>query len=393
MRAVERHRASAEGAAEGAGRAGRRAAARGARAPAAEEVGGVKVVVEARRGAGRGRAAGALRQPCASGSARPRSCSARRGDGRVTGGELHAGGGRARLRAAEVVNEAAQVMGGGGGGRDTMAQAGGRDADKLPEALATARARDRAGARLMRRVLALDYGSARCGCAVATRPARSRRRSRRRAARHRARPRRRSPGWSGAGRGAGRRGAAADARGRGGRPGGGGARRSPSGCAGKRRYRSSFTTSVSPPAWPAHGGPATGTRARPRTCSRAATRGRGRRVSGGSAPVPGGRSRERGCSPGARRAARGGRVRGAGPHRGARGGAGRACGAVEQRPGSCVALPAVRGDGGDRRAGRDAERASVEEIADLLEARGRVELDPVRAARDARRAQRRPEAR
>jgi alanyl-tRNA synthetase len=32
------------------------------------------------------------------------------------------------------------VMGGGGGGRDTLAQAGGRDPEKLPDALATARA-------------------------------------------------------------------------------------------------------------------------------------------------------------------------------------------------------------------------------------------------------------
>jgi alanyl-tRNA synthetase len=35
---------------------------------------------------------------------------------------------------------AAEAVGGGGGGRDTMAQAGGRDPDKLPEALAAARA-------------------------------------------------------------------------------------------------------------------------------------------------------------------------------------------------------------------------------------------------------------
>ena len=34
---------------------------------------------------------------------------------------------------------AAQVAGGGGGGRDTMAQAGARDAQKLPEALVAAR--------------------------------------------------------------------------------------------------------------------------------------------------------------------------------------------------------------------------------------------------------------
>jgi alanyl-tRNA synthetase len=44
------------------------------------------------------------------------------------------------LKAGEVVRAAAKAAGGGGGGRDTMAQAGGRDPEKLPEALATARA-------------------------------------------------------------------------------------------------------------------------------------------------------------------------------------------------------------------------------------------------------------
>jgi alanyl-tRNA synthetase len=44
------------------------------------------------------------------------------------------------VKAGEVVRAAAPVMGGGGGGRDTLAQAGGRDPDKLPDALATARA-------------------------------------------------------------------------------------------------------------------------------------------------------------------------------------------------------------------------------------------------------------
>jgi alanyl-tRNA synthetase len=44
------------------------------------------------------------------------------------------------VKAGEVVRVAAEVVGGGGGGRDTMAQAGGRDPDRLPEALATARA-------------------------------------------------------------------------------------------------------------------------------------------------------------------------------------------------------------------------------------------------------------
>ena len=44
------------------------------------------------------------------------------------------------VKAGDVVRAAAQVAGGGGGGRDTMAQAGGRDPEKLPEALAIARA-------------------------------------------------------------------------------------------------------------------------------------------------------------------------------------------------------------------------------------------------------------
>ena len=44
------------------------------------------------------------------------------------------------VKAGAIVKAAAQVAGGGGGGRDTMAQAGGRDPDKLPEAIAAARA-------------------------------------------------------------------------------------------------------------------------------------------------------------------------------------------------------------------------------------------------------------
>jgi alanyl-tRNA synthetase len=43
------------------------------------------------------------------------------------------------LKAGDVVRAAAEITGGGGGGRDTMAQAGGREPEKLPEALATAR--------------------------------------------------------------------------------------------------------------------------------------------------------------------------------------------------------------------------------------------------------------
>ena len=43
-------------------------------------------------------------------------------------------------KAGAIVSVAARVTGGGGGGRDTMARAGGRDPDKLPEAIAAARA-------------------------------------------------------------------------------------------------------------------------------------------------------------------------------------------------------------------------------------------------------------
>ncbi|HLM49292.1 MAG TPA: alanine--tRNA ligase-related protein, partial [Solirubrobacteraceae bacterium] len=44
------------------------------------------------------------------------------------------------VKAGDVVRVAAQVAGGGGGGRDTMARAGGRDPEKLPDALGAARA-------------------------------------------------------------------------------------------------------------------------------------------------------------------------------------------------------------------------------------------------------------
>jgi alanyl-tRNA synthetase len=44
------------------------------------------------------------------------------------------------VKAGAVVKAAAQAVGGGGGGRDTMAQAGGRQPEKLPDALAAARA-------------------------------------------------------------------------------------------------------------------------------------------------------------------------------------------------------------------------------------------------------------
>ena len=43
------------------------------------------------------------------------------------------------LNAGDVIRVAAEVAGGGGGGRPTLAQAGGKDPDKLPDALAAAR--------------------------------------------------------------------------------------------------------------------------------------------------------------------------------------------------------------------------------------------------------------
>jgi len=44
------------------------------------------------------------------------------------------------VRAGEIVKVAAAAVGGGGGGRDTLARAGGREPEKLPEAIAAARA-------------------------------------------------------------------------------------------------------------------------------------------------------------------------------------------------------------------------------------------------------------
>ncbi|MGA1623319.1 MAG: DHHA1 domain-containing protein, partial [Synechocystis sp.] len=43
------------------------------------------------------------------------------------------------LKAGQFIGAIAKLCGGGGGGRPNLAQAGGRDASKLPEALATAR--------------------------------------------------------------------------------------------------------------------------------------------------------------------------------------------------------------------------------------------------------------
>jgi alanyl-tRNA synthetase len=45
----------------------------------------------------------------------------------------------AGLSAADVIREVAPIIGGGGGGRPTMARAGGKDAARLGEALDRAR--------------------------------------------------------------------------------------------------------------------------------------------------------------------------------------------------------------------------------------------------------------
>jgi alanyl-tRNA synthetase len=42
------------------------------------------------------------------------------------------------IKAPAVVKTAAKIVGGGGGGRDTLAQAGGRDPDKLQQAITAA---------------------------------------------------------------------------------------------------------------------------------------------------------------------------------------------------------------------------------------------------------------
>jgi alanyl-tRNA synthetase len=43
------------------------------------------------------------------------------------------------INAGDIINQVAKVVGGGGGGKATMAQAGGKDASKVDEALDVAR--------------------------------------------------------------------------------------------------------------------------------------------------------------------------------------------------------------------------------------------------------------
>ena len=72
--------------------------------------------------------------------------------------------GLAEVDAVRIVRELGPIIGGGGGGRPTLAEAGGKNVDSVREALEAGR--DKLAAALGLKVLALDYGSARTGVAV-----------------------------------------------------------------------------------------------------------------------------------------------------------------------------------------------------------------------------------
>ena len=69
----------------------------------------------------------------------PRSCSARGRTAPCTSSRTSTTASPKRVSAGDIVKEIAPIVGGGGGGRPTMARAGGKDPEKLPEALARAR--------------------------------------------------------------------------------------------------------------------------------------------------------------------------------------------------------------------------------------------------------------
>jgi putative Holliday junction resolvase len=68
------------------------------------------------------------------------------------------------LDASQLVREIGRHIGGGGGGRPTLAEAGGKNPAGLRDALGGGQAGDRGRAEV--KVLALDYGRARTGVAV-----------------------------------------------------------------------------------------------------------------------------------------------------------------------------------------------------------------------------------
>jgi alanyl-tRNA synthetase len=108
---------------------------------AAEDVGGVKVVTAVSAATGDSKALLALSDRLAQKLGEAVVVLGASFDGRpqlvaqVTPPAVERG-----VKAGDVVRVAAPVIGGGGGGRDTMAQAGGRDPDRLDDALAAARA-------------------------------------------------------------------------------------------------------------------------------------------------------------------------------------------------------------------------------------------------------------
>ena len=202
--------------------------------------------------------------PTASSSAarRRRSCSARARTAPSTSSRTSTTRSPRRSRAGDVVSEIAPIVGGGGGGRPTMARAGGKDPEKLADALARAReliaaalSREGARARLRlrahrRRRLRPDRHASRVRSASRTQGGdRCRLRE----------PARRDPRRGARAR---RRRAAADAARRARRAGAGDARFVERLRAARRGCRSRPTTSASPPS-----SPAATTRAPPRTCS------------------------------------------------------------------------------------------------------------------------------
>ena len=124
-----------------AAEAGRRDAGEAAETlvSAADTVGGVRVLA-ARTDAGDGRALGELASRVKDKLGEAAVVLGGAGDGKVV---LVASFSKAAvergLRAGEILREAAAVVGGGGGGRDDFAQAGGRDASRLDEAIEVAR--------------------------------------------------------------------------------------------------------------------------------------------------------------------------------------------------------------------------------------------------------------
>ena len=81
-----------------------------------------------------------------SGTRRPRSCSARRMRARSRSSPTSTQRVAERISASDVIRGAAPLVGGGGGGRPTMARAGGKDPDEAPRRARRGRAPDLARA-------------------------------------------------------------------------------------------------------------------------------------------------------------------------------------------------------------------------------------------------------